>query len=82
MLFTRLFGFNCLSAQLKDVQSYRVFNAFSFFGVLHEGLTIYIIVNLLQTLTFSDNKNIYLAAVDCLVVTAICFILSLLSSQK
>ena len=44
LIFTKLFSFQCLRAQLEHVQKFRVFNIMSFLGVAHEGLVLYVSV--------------------------------------
>lgn len=81
IIFTKLFRFNCLTAHLQNVHGFRVFNVFSFFGIVHEGFACFIAIKFLLSYGFSDNK-LYLATIDCLIVTIISFLLALIATQK
>lgn len=35
IIFTRLFSFHCLKAQLENIQKFRMFNILSFIGIIH-----------------------------------------------
>ena len=81
IIFTKLFRFNCLTAHLQNVHGFRAFNVLSFFGIVHEGFVCYITIKFLMIFGLSDNK-LYLATIDCLIVTLISFLLALISTQK
>lgn len=53
----------------------------SFFGMIHEGLACFITIKLLMIYGFNDIQ-LYLATIDCLIVTIVCVILALLVTQK
>lgn len=53
----------------------------SFFGIIHEGFVCFITIKLLMIYGFNDIQ-LYLATIDCLVVTIISVILALLVTQK
>ena len=55
IIFTKLFSFQCVRAQLEHVQKFRVFNFMSFLGVGHEGLVIY--VSALIMITLAPNST-------------------------
>lgn len=51
IVFTKLFSFKCVRAQLEHVQKFRLFNFLSFLGVAHEGLVIYVSALVLLSLS-------------------------------
>jgi hypothetical protein len=81
IIFTKLFRFNCLTAHLQNIHGFRAFNVLSFFGIIHEGFACFITIKFLLIFGFSDNK-LYLATIDCLIVSLISFLLALLTMQK
>lgn len=80
MLFSRLFSFQCLRAQLDSVQKFRLFNVLSFLGVAHEGLVIYITALLLVGLPLMEQP--FLALLDLLIINLFNVILALATSKK
>jgi hypothetical protein len=70
-----------LTAHLQNIHGFRAFNVLSFFGIIHEGFACYITIKFLMNFGFSDNK-LYLATIDCLIITLISFILALMTTQK
>ena len=78
-----MFKFEGLSATLESVQKFRIFNVFSFFGIIHEGLVMYIVaIIFLSGLKYEGNELMFLALVDIIIITAFSFILTLLSTKK
>lgn len=98
MPFTRLFKFFCMSAILSSVTKFRVFNVFSFFGIVAEGLGLYVCfvalfdpTKLKQTITdtttatplnFSTNLVMLYAFLDVIVIFILNIILAILVTWK
>jgi hypothetical protein len=66
---------------MQNIHGFRAFNVLSFFGIVHEGIACFITIRFLLIYGFADNR-LYLASIDCLIVTLISFILALLATQK
>ena len=66
VLFTKLFRFQATSALLKSVHKFRLFNIFSFFGILPEALALYICFVCLSQFKFSNT--IYHAFLDVIII--------------
>jgi hypothetical protein len=81
LIFTKLFNFKCLTAHLQNIHGFRAYNVLSFFGVVHEGIVSYITIKFLMIFGFTDSQ-LYLATIDCLVVTIAAFLFALISTQK
>lgn len=61
LLFTGLFKFTGLSFPMESVHKFRVFNIFSFFGMLNEGLISYFIYLIAkQGISYDNNKLLFL----------------------
>ena len=80
LIFTRLFGFNCLKAQLESVQKFRIFNILSFLGISHEGLVLY--VSVLVLIGLSAKHTLFMIFIDLIAVSAINVVLALAASSK
>lgn len=66
IVFTKLFHFQSTSAILDSVRKFRVFNVFSFFGILAEGLALY--VCFLCLFQFKFANSIYHAFLDVIII--------------
>lgn len=80
MVFTRLFGFGCLRAQLETVQKFRLFNVFSFIGVAHQGLAIY--ASALAMVSLKPDQQLFLSFLDLVIINIINICLALAASAK
>lgn len=80
ILFTKLFHFQSTSAILDSVHKFRVFNVFSFFGILAEGLALY--VCFLCLFQFKFANSIYHAFLDVIVIYLINAVLAILIVWK
>lgn len=80
IIFTKLFHFQCLRAQLEHVQKFRLFNLLSFLGVGHEGLVLY--VGVLTLMALPSDSSQFLLFLDLVVVNLLCLVLALAASSK
>lgn len=80
IIFTKLFSFYCLRAQLDSVQKFRVFNFMSFLGVGHEGLVIYISAIIMATLP--TQQKMFLGFLDLVIINFLNIGLALAVSSK
>ena len=81
-MFTKLFHFSGLSAPLESVQKFRIFNVFSFIGILHEGLAMYIAYHIIVEITYKSSQKLFLGCLDWMIVTMLAFIFALLLAKK
>lgn len=80
LIFTKLFSFYCLRAQLESVQKFKLFNVMSFLGVGHEGLVIYISAIIMTTLP--PQQQTFLSFLDLVIVNTFNIVLALAVSSK
>lgn len=80
IVFTKLFSFQCVRAQLEHVQKFRIFNFLSFLGVAYEGLIIYVSALILITLEAGSLE--FLTFLDLLIVNVLNLVLALAASSK
>lgn len=64
------------------MQKFRIFNLFSFLGVLHEGVVIYVAYSILKDITYDSNSELFMVCIDLIIVTVVSFILALISAKK
>ena len=80
ILFTKLFKFHCMNAYLENVYKFRVFNVLSFFGILPEGLTLYVCIMLIIKFTFQNS--IFHALLDVVIIYLVNILLAVLIVWK
>jgi hypothetical protein len=82
LMFSKLFRFSCLTAQLEDTHGFRIFNVLSFLGLLYEILFFYIALKLFGLFSFSTHSQLMFAIIDCLAIMAISTLLVFLTASK
>ena len=82
LMFTKLFRFSCLTAQLEDIQGFRVFNVMSFFGIIYECLYFYTAVKLFSNFTFGPDNQLMFAIIDMLAIACLSILLAILTITK
>jgi hypothetical protein len=82
LIFTKLFRFSSLTAQLENIQGFRIFNLMSYLGIFYEGLYCYIAIKFFGLFSYADNKAIWLATLDAFVLVLASFVLALVATQK
>lgn len=80
ILFSRLFRFSCMSSFLESINKFRIFNVFSFFGLLPEGLALY--VCFICIIGFQNHLSVFYAFLDVIIVFLINGLLAILIAWK
>jgi hypothetical protein len=80
IVFSKLFKFNSLSAILDNVYKFRIFNIFSFFGILVEGLALY--VSFMEISKYPKNTAIFYGFLDVIIVFLFNIFISILVAWK
>lgn len=80
VLFSKLFRFYSMSAILEKLSRFRLFNIFSFFGILPEALALYVCFVSIVNYTF--QKLIFHAFLDVIVIFMINILLAVLIVWK
>ena len=81
-MFTKLFRFSFLTAQLEDIHGFRIFNVLSFLALIYECLYFYTAVKLFSNFSFGNDNQLMFATIDLLVVVCISMLFSLLNTYK
>jgi hypothetical protein len=82
VIATRLFNFSCFKSQLESIQKFNIFNIFSFIGIGHEGLLLYVIGLTLARFKSQLGEEMFLAMVDVGIIAIINLVLALAVSKK
>jgi hypothetical protein len=82
ILFTKLFNFSIFKYQLDSVQKFNIFNAFSFIGVGHEGLIIYVTAIVLSRFSSQMGGELSLTIADITIIASINLVLAFAVSKK
>ena len=77
-----MFRFTALSAKLESVQKFNIFNVFSFIGMLYEGVVMYTVYSIVKDISYESSRLLFMACVDVIIITLVCFILAMLASKK
>ena len=80
LVFSRLFKFDCMSANLEDLSNFRFINIYSFFGLIPEGVGI--IVSFLIIPDYRRQLTIFYPLLDVIIVFLISIILALAINWK
>lgn len=68
---------------MESVHKFRVFNVFSFLGMLQEGFTFYFIYLVAKEgISYTDNKLLFLEVIDLAIIYALNIILAFLILRK
>ena len=82
LMFTKLFRFSFLTAQLDSINEFRIFNVMSFLGLIYECLYFYVAVKLFSNFSFGADNQLMFAIIDCLAVVCISIFLAFLTTYK
>lgn len=80
ILFSKLFQFQSLSAMLDNIYKFRIFNVFSFFGILLESLALY--VCFMEIPHYPQHTIIFYAFLDVIIIFFINIFFSILVVWK
>ena len=80
IIFTKLFKFSSLGARLESISKFKMFNIYSFFGLIAEGLALF--VAFLLIFDFLKVMGLFYAFLDVIIICIINVLLAILISWK
>ena len=80
IVFTRLFKFDSMSARLEDVSKFRMFNVYSFFGLVGEAAALFVCFNIIGE--YRSFLPLFYPILDVIVVCIVNVLLAVLIAWK